>query len=271
MDLAAVDEYRAPVRTTAVAVLHGPRWMTSPAAAVLASLRCDVEPLPTIDVTIAADGTHAVCQVSGNELWSIRIPRDRWLEVLVGQITATVTTLHRRLVFVHAGSVAINDRALLLVGPSGAGKTSTVSTLLTCGASYLSDEVALLDPGTGAVLSFHLPMAIKPGTARAAGTLPPGREITSQGRVSFRLPLRLAREAPLRTVVFLERGDTPRLRDLSRAEALLRLARQASSFQSADRVDDAFRAWARALRNVRCVELRAGRPAGCAVALCHLV
>lgn len=270
MDGVAADERGTPAGHARVAMLEGPRWMTDPADAVLASLRCDAEALPQLHVTIAADGSHAVGEVSGHELWSIRVPRQRWLEVLTGQIVATVTMLLRRLVFVHAGSVAIHDGALLLVGDSGAGKTSTVSALLTCGAAYLSDEVALLDPEAGTVLAFHLPMVVKPWTARAAGPLPPGRQVATQGAVRFHLPIRLARAAPLRTVVFLERGDPPRLRELSRAAAMLRLAQQASSFRYGVRVDDAFRAWARAVRTARCVQLQATRPAALAAALSHM-
>jgi len=142
-----------------IASLHGPRCMTGPLEAVLASVHLGSEALPQLEVVITDDGRRAVGQVSGHELWAIEIPRRRWLETLTGQIVATTTMLLRRLIFVHAGAVEIDARAHIFVGDSGAGKTSTVAGLLACGAAYLSDEVVLLDPETSTVLPFHLPRA----------------------------------------------------------------------------------------------------------------
>jgi hypothetical protein len=48
-------------------------------------------------------------------------------------------------VFVHAGVVAWEDRALLLPGASHAGKSTLVAELVRAGATYYSDEFALLD------------------------------------------------------------------------------------------------------------------------------
>lgn len=49
-------------------------------------------------------------------------------------------------VFLHAGVVALGDRALLLPGRSHAGKSSLVAALLRAGASYGSDEFAVIAP-----------------------------------------------------------------------------------------------------------------------------
>jgi len=48
-------------------------------------------------------------------------------------------------VFVHAGAVEYQGKALLLPGRSFAGKTTLVAALLRAGANYLSDEFAVLD------------------------------------------------------------------------------------------------------------------------------
>lgn len=48
-------------------------------------------------------------------------------------------------VFLHAGVVAWKDRALLLPGRSHAGKSTLVAELVRAGATYYSDEFALLD------------------------------------------------------------------------------------------------------------------------------
>lgn len=213
------------------------------------------------------------CARTTDGLWN-EIPKPNLPSVRVaapsagpGQIVATITALLQHLVFVHAGVVAINGRACVIVGDSGAGKTSTVGALVARGAAYLSDEVALLDPDTNCVVPLHLPLTIKPWTARATGPLPPGTDVARQGAVIFRLPVRLGQACPLGTVVLLERGSRPMITEVSRPQALLRLARQPSSFQHASRTDGTFRAWARGLRSARCLELGAERPAALAPAL----
>ncbi len=66
--------------------------------------------------------------------------------------------------FVHAGCVAVDGMALLLPGSTFAGKSTLVATLLGCGATYLSDEFAVLDDD-GRVHPFPVALAIRrPGS-----------------------------------------------------------------------------------------------------------
>jgi hypothetical protein len=58
-------------------------------------------------------------------------------EAFIGRLTDRVA--------VHAGVVAISGKAIMLPGKSGSGKTSLVRQLLRCGASYFSDEYAIID------------------------------------------------------------------------------------------------------------------------------
>lgn len=48
-------------------------------------------------------------------------------------------------IFVHAGAVAINGRAIVLPGNSFSGKTTLVHELVKAGAEYYSDEYAVFD------------------------------------------------------------------------------------------------------------------------------
>ncbi|WP_436796307.1 hypothetical protein [Actinospongicola halichondriae] len=68
-------------------------------------------------------------------------------------------------VAVHAGLVRIGDRALLLPGPSRAGKSSLCMAAHRAGADVLSDEFALVDPSTGLVRGWRRPVRIRAGTA----------------------------------------------------------------------------------------------------------
>lgn len=48
-------------------------------------------------------------------------------------------------IFVHAGAVSWGDRALLIPGESFSGKTTLVAAMVEAGATYYSDEYAVLD------------------------------------------------------------------------------------------------------------------------------
>jgi hypothetical protein len=68
-------------------------------------------------------------------------------------------------VFLHAGVVAWNGRAIVLPGRSYAGKTTLVRELVRAGAVYYSDEYAVLD-GEGWVHPFTRSLAIRGETPR---------------------------------------------------------------------------------------------------------
>ena len=59
------------------------------------------------------------------------------------EICLAETTPHH--VFVHAGVVGYEDRAILLPGPSFSGKSTLTAGLVRAGATYYSDEYAVLD------------------------------------------------------------------------------------------------------------------------------
>ncbi|HMK73959.1 MAG TPA: hypothetical protein VK454_11515 [Myxococcaceae bacterium] len=67
------------------------------------------------------------------------------MDVLESDLQLFVAQHARAFVFVHAGVVGVEGRAVVLPGTSGAGKTTLVSALLRAGATYYSDEYALLD------------------------------------------------------------------------------------------------------------------------------
>jgi hypothetical protein len=66
--------------------------------------------------------------------------------------------------FVHAGVVAWHGRAIVMPGASFAGKTTLVQAWLEAGATYYSDEFAVLDRD-GRVHPFARPLSIRDGSA----------------------------------------------------------------------------------------------------------
>ncbi len=75
------------------------------------------------------------------------------LHVYVGEYAANR-------VFVHAGVVSWRGPAILLPGVSCSGKSTLVAALLRAGATYYSDEYAVLDPN-GLVHPFARPLSIR--------------------------------------------------------------------------------------------------------------
>jgi hypothetical protein len=74
------------------------------------------------------------------------------------QLFVAETAPHR--VFVHAGVVAVRDKAIVIPGRSFSGKTSLVAALVKAGAIYYSDEYAALDE-RGRVHQYPRRLAIR--------------------------------------------------------------------------------------------------------------
>ena len=72
----------------------------------------------------------------------------------------------RTRVLVHAGVVAVDGRAVVLPGRTLAGKSTLVAELVRAGATYYSDEFAVIDED-GLVHPFARPLSLRPhATAR---------------------------------------------------------------------------------------------------------
>ncbi len=61
----------------------------------------------------------------------------------------------------HAAVLAHGDRALILPGPPGAGKSTLCAALMLSGWRLLSDEMALIDLSTGQLLPVVRPVSLK--------------------------------------------------------------------------------------------------------------
>jgi hypothetical protein len=70
---------------------------------------------------------------------------DSVLNCLGRDLMVHVANFAPEFVFLHAGVVGWQGRALVLPGPSFAGKTTLVSELVRAGATYYSDEYAVID------------------------------------------------------------------------------------------------------------------------------
>lgn len=66
-------------------------------------------------------------------------------------------------VFVHAGVVAVGDCGIVVPGPSHSGKTALVAELVARGATYYSDEYAVVD-AEGMIHPFAKPLTVRSRT-----------------------------------------------------------------------------------------------------------
>ena len=94
-----------------------------------------------------ADNTEFVVDHNGQQIWTT------WSEPLTLEDTATYllgpvmgfVLLLRGLVCLHASAIVIDEVAIALVGPAGAGKSTTAAAFSERGFSVLAEDVVTLD------------------------------------------------------------------------------------------------------------------------------
>jgi hypothetical protein len=86
---------------------------------------------------LSADGCEARCFPGEDS-------DGEWQRLLIAQVLPFATLLRGFEVF-HASAVVIDDHAIVLLGPSGAGKTSLALELCRLGADFLADDVLALE------------------------------------------------------------------------------------------------------------------------------
>src|SRR5437667_126057 len=97
--------------------------------------------------------------------WNLlRIARSRnfddLLDAFESHVQLTVAEYAPNRVFVHAGVVGWNNRAIVIPGLSHSGKTTLVDQLIRAGATYYSDEYAVLD-GRGLVHPYARALGLR--------------------------------------------------------------------------------------------------------------
>jgi hypothetical protein len=113
------------------------------------------------DRFLYGDGTEFIVERSGRQVFA-RWPSPLTLEdaatYLLGPVLGFVLRL-RGVVCLHASALAFADRAFVLLGPAGAGKSTTAAAFTQLGLRVLSDDVAALEDGAGG-------LAVHPGNPR---------------------------------------------------------------------------------------------------------
>jgi hypothetical protein len=101
-----------------------------------------------------ADGTKVVVDRSGSNVWATW-PETATLEdtatYLLGPVLGFVLRL-RGVLCLHASAVAVGDRAIALLGPPGAGKSTTAAAFSTMRHAVLAEDVVALAESDGKFL-----------------------------------------------------------------------------------------------------------------------
>ncbi len=167
---------------------------------------------------------------------------DEVLESFETDVEWSVAALAPKLVFVHAGVVGWQGCAILVPGRSGSGKTRLVEAFVRAGATYYSDEYAILD-ARGRVHPFARPLNRRKGDdgmERIAAAELGGRVGTAPLEAGMILATRYEpgarwrprRLSPGRAMIELLAHTLPaRLRPAQSLAALSRVTRSALAFK----------------------------------------
>ena len=155
-----------------------------------------------------------------------------WLRRELSDHIAFAATDH---IFVHAGAVAHEGRAIVLPGATQAGKTTLVAALVRAGAIYLSDEFAPID-AAGLVHPYARPLSI-----RHDGAAQVDHDVASLGGTAAVEPVPLG----MLVITSFRRGAQWRPGRLSPADGVLALL--ANAIQARTHTERALSAFRRSM------------------------
>lgn len=150
----------------------------------------------------------------------------------------------RRHVLIHASAIAAHgpngDRAILMPGVSGSGKSTMAALLGDSGWRLMGDEFALLDPATGGLVPFLRLVSLKNSGIDAVETivdphrLGPRLRGTPKGDIRHLVPRADAIEAQHRPatpalILFPTYGAAATVRRVPPGEAFMRLAESSTN------------------------------------------
>lgn len=135
-------------------------------------------------------------------------------ELLLSHLELWVAEHARRFVFVHAGCVAVDGRAIVIPGRTMSGKSSLTAALVRAGATYYSDEYAVID-ARGWIRPYPRKLAIRPYDGGPNRRVP----VSELGGLAGRSPVRADVIAVLRFDVAAGWDVQP----LSRGQSVLQL------------------------------------------------
>ena len=136
-------------------------------------------------------------------------------------MTIELQKLRSDLLFIHSAALDFEGNGLLLVAPSGTGKSTTAWALINSGFTYLSDELAPIDVKSMSIYPYHHALCLK--SKPPIFELPDNTLYTSQ---TIHIPcdgLKIAQLTSLKAIFFLDFDATLKeaeITSISTAEAV---------------------------------------------------
>ena len=149
------------------------------------------------------------------------------LQIFEKDMTIEIQKIRSDLLFIHSAALEYQEKGLLLVAPSGTGKSTTAWGLINTGFNYLSDELAPID--LNSMMVHPYPHAICLKSRPPMFELPDSCLFTSQTiHVHGEMLTESIKHNPvlLKAIIFLEYHPTisePEISKISRAEAAAKL------------------------------------------------
>jgi hypothetical protein len=212
---------RRPTRPPLILLTFDDRVPADPAAATFGLLRptravppysVRNSPVPGWRLAGGVESPVLAASASNVLIHPLQVPPVFLAEYLVGLVLAA----QPKLLPLHAASLSVGGRGLMIVGSSHAGKTTTAIHLAARGHPLLGDEVALVRLASNEIVPFRRTMKLRPGphdpaleaAAKRLGDLEqPVVEDQWGGthRIGELFPSLPARPTSLRAVFFLRR------------------------------------------------------------------
>jgi HprK-related kinase A len=211
--------------------------------------RHDPKTLPDVTITLRHQNLRLMLfrpaiRVFANDEAPYQAVPDRWaLPVVEATINWFVWSYVARVLLLHAAVVEREGRAVILSGPTGAGKSTLCAALIARGFRFLTDEIALVRPNDGQLQPHPRPISLKNEAIDIVATMLPDARLSarfanaSKGTVAFMRPPKQSIEAAGETarpalVIFPtyrpEAGFE--LKSIERSQAFMRLIESSANY-----------------------------------------
>ncbi len=149
--------------STTFAIETGSEPISNDIRAALVHLECQ-DPGADVVLEIRPSALHRWVVLDGDDTVAECADVSGIVPAVKQSVRQIAVDRHPFLVSVHAGVVSFGSGCVLLPAAAGSGKTTLTAALIHAGATYFSDEIALLDEATLAVNPVPLSLTVKDGS-----------------------------------------------------------------------------------------------------------
>lgn len=152
-------------------------WTGADALHLIDFLCCDLQrcgtavPRVVLQLHVEKEISHYVLSKNGDDDLYRGKEYFELAYALINEIIYEVIVDNRDGLAIHAAAVNTSSGGILLPGKSGSGKSTFTAWLLSCGCSYLTDELVLFDVESKTIDSFVRPVSFKSGSISVVKTI----------------------------------------------------------------------------------------------------